>query len=414
MKALQSLANLPIAYKLSILMVALLVLFSAVQGWLIASQQSVLLEGELHKFGHATTSQLVRQIKEPLLAQDKYSLERLVHSVVSDEGIEGVLVRDNHGDRLTLSGVEPQFTHVGEKFIHAWSDGDQQHYLSFVQIAYSNEVQIGEVIVTLNADVLEQIKRDATHSIIYSTLGMVLFGVVVVAWISTIVTKPIIRLVEISKRIAKGDYRDNFQESRQDELGALSESLNVMTSELLHKVHVEQSFNRYVSPKVAKEVLADLAPQELGGKEVMGSVLFADITGFTAISEAMTAAEVSKLLNDYFSYIDLACHCCNGHVDKYMGDCAMVLFGIPESDSDHTVNAIYCAVLIREVIERYNRERVKRGEATVRFHIGVNSGQMLAGNMGSRERMEYTVVGDTVNTAARLGSSSTDGEIAIT
>ena len=235
---------------------------------------------------------------------------------------------------------------------------------------------------------------------------MIIIGLLSAYLLSKIITKPIYKLISASRRIASGDYETRFDKNYNDELGVLSDSLNSMTQGLIHKAVVEQALSRYVSPKVAKEVLADTEARELGGRNVNASVVFADIVDFTRMSEEMTAAEVSTLLNTYFSYIDMASHICHGHVDKYIGDCAMLLFGAPEEDPDHTFHAVYCAILIQQVIKQLNIKRSSLGERVVEFRVGVNSGEMLAGNMGSMSRMEYTVLGDAVNLASRLASKS--------
>lgn len=406
---------IPMALKLSLLVVAVLAAVTAVQGWMIASQQSELLEQEIHKFGHGTTQLLVRQVKEPLLSQDDLTLERIIQSAIQHEGVAGVEIRNSEGNTLSSSGAVPANQQPSADAPLLWMDRYGAPYLSFIVPAYSNNLKVGEVLVSFHADVLDEVKTRATRFVIYSTLLLLVIGVILSALISTIVTYPILRLIHISRRIAAGDYQAKFSKKRNDELGILIESLNSMTENLLHKIHVEQTFSRYVSPKVAKEVLTDLAPQELGGKDINGSVLFADIVGFTSISENLPAHQVSQLLNDYFTYIDQAAYQCDGHVDKYMGDCAMLLFGIPEEQTDeHEVNAIYCALLIQRIIEQLNLQRMRQGQVTVSFSIGVNCGTMLAGNMGSRSRMEYTVLGDTVNTASRLASASDAGEIIIT
>ncbi len=407
-------SRIPMAYKLSLLMVSILVTVTAVQGWLIANQQSEFLEKEIRKFGQGTARLLVRQIKEPLLAQDNLTLEQIIQSAVKDEDVAGVKVMTSDGIQIAASGTSPTSIRPQAGKPAFWTKKKKHRYISFIETAYSNDLKVGEVLVTIHADALDQVKAEARRFIIYSTAMMILIGVVFTAWISKMVTNPIVRLIEISRQIAKGDYQARFNEKHGGELGVLNESLNVMTEKLLHKLHVEQTFSRYVSPKVAKEVLADLAPQELGGKEVNGSVLFADIVGFTALSERIKANEVSRLLNDYFTYVAQAANQCDGYVDKFMGDCAMILFGVPEADSQHVTKSIYCALLIQGVIERLNSERIARGEVTVCFSIGINAGAMLAGNMGSRSRMEYTVLGDTVNVAYRLTSASTQGEIIIT
>lgn len=143
-------------------------------------------------------------------------------------------------------------------------------------------------------------------------------------------------------------------------------------------------------------------------------MLFADIVGFTSMSEKLPADEVASLLNEYFSYISMVSQLYRGTIDKYMGDCAMIVFGIPEKDDDHKFNAIACAVMIQRLVENINARRVRDGKYPVYFRIGVNSGLMLAGNMGSPERMQYTVVGEAVNLASRLHSVANKGQVVIT
>jgi adenylate cyclase len=147
---------------------------------------------------------------------------------------------------------------------------------------------------------------------------------------------------------------------------------------------------------------------------VEASVLFADIVGFTSMSENMEPQKVSELLNLYFSNIAEAVRFCRGHIDKYMGDCAMIVFGVPEEYEEHPFNAVACSWMIMQMVDVMNRQRIRNGEPAVEFRIGVNSGTMLAGNMGSADRMEYTVVGDAVNLASRLSHAGEPGQVVLT
>ncbi|MEJ2509115.1 MAG: adenylate/guanylate cyclase domain-containing protein [Gammaproteobacteria bacterium] len=192
------------------------------------------------------------------------------------------------------------------------------------------------------------------------------------------------------------------------------EAFNTMAAGLLEKSQVENVFSRFVSTNVARQILENLDQIKLGGQHVRGSVLFADIVGFTSMSEQLSPDEVAKLLNEYFSYIALASQLYRGTIDKYMGDCAMVVFGVPDSDEEHAFNAVACAVMIQRLVDRLNAKRLRDGKFPIHFRIGVNSGTMLAGNMGSHERMQYTVVGDSVNLAARLYDAAGAGQIIIT
>jgi adenylate cyclase len=227
------------------------------------------------------------------------------------------------------------------------------------------------------------------------------------------ITQPIDKLVDASRAIGNGEYTFRFKERRKDELGLLMQAFNEMAEGMLEKSQVKSALSRYVSPGVAKQILSNLDNVALSGKRIEGSVLFADISGFTRISEKTQAEELVGMLNRYFSLITCACALNLGIVDKYMGDGVMLVFGAPEDDSDHAFHAVSCALLIQKLTAHENRQREADGLFPVQFRIGINTGSMLAGNMGSRERMEYTVVGDTVNLASRLCGITNSGEIVI-
>ena len=407
--------RISIANKLSLAIVAILVSITAILGWLIAGQQSALLEQEMHKYALGTTQLLTRQIKEPLLSQDELTLEQIINSAMGQEAVVGIEVHRVDVGSVIARGVNPvnRRALLGQP-LH-WIDADQQRYLSYLQAALIDELKVGEVVVTFNANVLREVKDQAANFVVYTSVVLVAVGILIAVFMSAVVTSPILKLIQVSRRIAAGDYQARFSRRRNDELGILIESLNVMTEKLVHKIHLERTLSQYVSPKIANEVLNTMEPQELGGREVEASVVFADIVGFTSLTEHMPAVAVSQLLNEYFTVIDQVVFQCDGHVDKYMGDCAMLVFGVPEDDaSEHQQRAMYCALLIQRIIEHINQERGALGKVTVSFSIGVNSGIMLAGNMGSRARMEYTVLGDAVNTASRLASVAKAQEVLIT
>jgi adenylate cyclase len=226
-------------------------------------------------------------------------------------------------------------------------------------------------------------------------------------------SRPIHQLVDVSKAIASGNYEFRFTQQRKDELGELMQAMNEMSEELLEKERVEQTFSRYVAPKVAEELLKNSDLSDLGGRYVNASVLFADIVGFTSISENMPPDKVSELLNEYFGYIAEIVHMYQGHIDKYIGDCVMAVFGAPEADVNHAQHAVECAVLIQNMVAVLNEKRREKNLIELMFHIGINSGGMVAGNIGSAERMDYTVMGRAVNIASRLSGTATPGTVLI-
>ena len=167
-----------------------------------------------------------------------------------------------------------------------------------------------------------------------------------------------------------------------------------------------ERLGRFLSPEVAKRIIATSESQgmALGVPEVKDvSVLFSDIVGFTSMSEKMSPAAVSLLLNDYFSRMTDIIFKYEGTLDKYIGDAIMAVFGAPLDMPDHCLRAIKPALEMRDQLESFNADR-KEGP-TIRIRIGINSGKAVAGELGGINKKEYTVLGDTVNTASRLESS---------
>ena len=166
-----------------------------------------------------------------------------------------------------------------------------------------------------------------------------------------------------------------------------------------------ERLGRFLSPQVASRILAASDHgAELGAPEVREvSVLFADICGFTSMSETMSPSSVSLLLNDYLSRMTDVIFKYEGTLDKYIGDAIMAVFGAPLDMPDHAPRAIKAALEMQERLAEWNADR-KEGPA-FRIRIGINSGNAMAGEIGSINKKEYTVLGDTVNTASRLESS---------
>jgi adenylate cyclase len=205
---------------------------------------------------------------------------------------------------------------------------------------------------------------------------------------------------------------NNFTTNDLDMLTALANyaAVAVERARLNQKVVAEEKkrerLGRFLSPQVASRILAtsDSASSELGAPEVKEvSVLFADIVGFTTMSERMSPSAVALLLNDYLSRMTDVVFKHEGTLDKYIGDAIMAVFGAPLDMPDHAVRAVRAALEMRERLVEFNAER-KEGP-TLRIRIGINSGKAVAGEIGSTNKREYTVLGDTVNTASRLESS---------
>ena len=179
---------------------------------------------------------------------------------------------------------------------------------------------------------------------------------------------------------------------------------------------VRNRLERYHSPAVIEQVLQEDPADEgvRGLKQAEVSVLFADIVGFTAFSENSEPEEVAALMKGFFTHAVEAIFSTGGTLDKFIGDCVMAFFGAPMQQEDHAYRAVLAAVRIREALDDWNDERRREDLPQVRIRIGINTGPVVVGDIGSNRRVDYTVLGNTVNVAARLEEAAAGpGEIVI-
>lgn len=168
---------------------------------------------------------------------------------------------------------------------------------------------------------------------------------------------------------------------------------------------VRNRLSRYHSPAVIEQVMhEDATPdvERLKVKRAEVTVIFADIVGFTATSETSEPEDVAELMETYFTYAVEAIFDHGGTLDKFIGDCVMAFFGAPMPQDDHAYRAVAAAVQIRDALKEWNAEREARGLEMVRTRVAINSGPVVVGDIGSNRRVDYTVLGNTVNVAARL------------
>jgi adenylate cyclase len=228
------------------------------------------------------------------------------------------------------------------------------------------------------------------------------FGVSAAAalWFARSLSRPLRALADQTEVIGRGDYGRRLSLDRADEIGQLAASLNRMSEGLAERDQVRDLLDKNVSPEVAAQLMRDGAT--LGGEEREVTVLFVDLRGFTAMSEPLRPRDVLALLNRYFDLMSGCVEAQHGIVDKYMGDAIMALFGAPARRADHADGALRAALAMKERLAELNVQLAAEGLGGLRFGIGINTARVVAGNIGSSRRLNYSVIGDGVNVASRL------------
>lgn len=219
------------------------------------------------------------------------------------------------------------------------------------------------------------------------------------------ITRPLAELVRKMELVAAGDFTVRTSVLSEDELGLIKAHFNDMVEGLAERERLRDTFGRYVSVEVAKQLMKS-GKIGLGGENIEATILFSDIRDFTPMSEKMTPQALVGFLNSYFSYITEPIGAHHGVVNKFIGDAVMAIFAPQFGSSDHVGDAVRAALAMRRRLEEFNAAGIVRHE--VRFGVGIHTGILVAGNIGTEARLEYTVIGDTVNVASRIESLNKD------
>jgi len=220
------------------------------------------------------------------------------------------------------------------------------------------------------------------------------------------VTRAVKEMAAAMEKVEEGDLDTQLPISTTDEFAQLFEGFNLMTEGLNERERLRDAIGRYLAPELAEEVMK--RGVQLGGQMISATMLFADIRGFTTISEKLSPAEVVELLNRYFAAVEPAIQENGGWINKFGGDSLLAVFGAPVPHTDHARRAIHAALAMRNALTAFNAEQAANGEPQVEIGVGIHSGTILAGNVGSPTRMEYTVIGDVVNVASRIDGLNKD------
>lgn len=258
------------------------------------------------------------------------------------------------------------------------------------------------VITTISEKSVYAVINRTTYRIILVSLAVLFIAIILIRIFSNSITNPIKELVDASAKIERGEFELDIQPRTQDEIGLLTASFVQMGKGLSEREKLMVSFSKFTNKTIAQKAAS--GELSLGGENRTATIFFSDIRSFTAMSEKMQPHEVVEFLNAYMTRMVDCVNKTGGVVDKYIGDAIMAVWGAPESSGSPAADALHAvtaALMMRDSLARFNSERAAKGLAPVRIGCGINSGPVVAGQIGSEERMEYTVIGDAVNLASR-------------
>jgi adenylate cyclase len=254
-----------------------------------------------------------------------------------------------------------------------------------------------------NATILEaakRVKQEAFH-VAGQILSLALFLMFV---FSITLTSPIEALAELTNQVAKGNFGVKARVRSKDEVGQLGEAFNQMIEGLVERDKVKNMFSKFHGSSVAEDLMkGDL---QLGGSKKTVTVFFSDIRDFTKFSEGHTPEQVVEMLNEYFQIMVKIINANGGVVDKFIGDAIMAVWGAPNAGERDSHNAVRACLEMRQALAELNERRGGRHQVPIKIGMGLHRGEAISGTIGSEERMEYTVIGDTVNQASRIESST--------
>jgi adenylate cyclase len=267
----------------------------------------------------------------------------------------------------------------------------------------------GEYIGTMAVDISAEFVDQVIHRLYFYCAGALLFTLLFSLFGSWMLahraTVALHALEDGTHEIGKGNLSYRLDIQTKDEFQTLAESMNKMCVELEEKERMKIGFAHYVSRGVLEKIMKE-GPPKLGGERRKITVFFCDIRDFTKLAETLPAEEVMSLLNEYFQVMIDIVFKYNGLLDKLIGDAIMAEFGYPADDPEQERNAVLTALEMQSSLHILRSKWKQQNRPLLEMGVGIHSGEAIVGTIGSKDRMEFTAIGDTVNIASRLESAT--------
>ena len=322
--------------------------------------------------------------------------------VVNSRG-EALIYEDN--ETVLEAGLVPSFEIVtevlnsGSSNEYVFKDSQDNNWIYIRMNILDNSCSV--ITLASESSILKAINLTALRIIAFS-VAVFFLAILIIRFFSRSLTNPIEDLVDATNSIDRGNYNIHLRPRTKDEIGYLTDRFMNMSGGLAQRQRLMTTFTKFVNKDIAEK--AANGQLTLGGEDKNATVFFSDIRSFTAMSEKMTAPQVVEFLNDYFTRMVDCVNKTNGIVDKFIGDAVMAVWGAATtngSPQEDAWAAVKAALMMRIALYHFNENQIKHGRNPIKIGCGINSGPIVAGQIGSEDHMNYTVIGDTVNLASR-------------
>jgi adenylate cyclase len=394
-----------------------------VMSFFMLSQQKERLYRQTVKIGKVSLNYFTSNSSVALLEDNILRLNTLIKNATAVEGLVYAIIVDRnqiikaHTDITKIGETFEEFAHMEDvikdqdvTYFNYYSTSGE-HVLNLTRPVLFKNKKLGQVHVGVSIDFIENLINKARLTILVITFFIILLGSAVAVWIGFHFSRPISNLVMATGEIASGNYQHKIILARNDELGNLATAFNRMGDELWKNSLMQKSFGKYIGSEVLEMILANPENNWLKGHRNEATIVFTDIRGFSSYSKLKEPEEIVESLNEYFEIATQAIQDHGGYVDKFIGDAVLGVFGVPVYHKDHVERGVRAA---SDMQKMFMNKRTNGNSLLQSVGIGINSGVVVSGNIGSQDKMEYTVIGDTVNLAAHLTRTAEPGEIIIT
>jgi len=379
-----------------------LVCFSFFLLWLIIrSTLFDLIHQQTHMFGSTIASQAAQAAGELLLAEDSLALKVLAKQFSQSDAIirvqiissSNIVVADSrlNADAQTYPLDQPLST------VNPYQE-------QFISPILYQDVIAGQVRILIDKTAIAATLQRTLSWMALTLLLVILLTAPIAYFLARYWAEPIKQLTHATSAINAGALETRLTNDRLDEFGVLLNSFNEMAHSLQEREKLKATFYRYVGSGIANQVLIHPGEPIVPLRSIDATVVFFDIVSFTRLCQHLSAQSIAQVLNQYYACVQMCCAEFGGIVDKYIGDGALVVFGADNQTPDHAKNALQACHLFLMVWanQLVYRKPCPTDPIKLDFRVALHSGPMMAGTLGHKDRLQYTVIGDTVNVAARL------------